>query len=73
MNKEINDGEENITTKESQREIQLPVSLRDYFAAKAMAAILESWPSEIEMDVGDIARGSYKVADAMLMKRKSYE
>lgn len=44
------------------------MSLRDYFAAKAMAAlvVLPTWPgSEVEED----ARVAYSMADAMLKER----
>jgi len=40
------------------------MTLRDYFAAKAMQAFVEKYNHE-----GDISRNSYKVADAMLKAR----
>lgn len=62
------------------------MSLRDYFAAKAMASIVENWRtmheadedgnSEIWPSIGDInaknaAAKAYKIADAMLAARKA--
>ena len=48
--------------------VVLPVDLRDYFAAKAMAAI---WPAPhlAEWDKNEIAREAYFMADAMLTAR----
>jgi hypothetical protein len=42
------------------------ISLRDYFAAKAMQAFVEKYSHE-----GDISRNAYKVADAMMKARQS--
>lgn len=51
------------------------MTLRDYFAAKAMqpqiAAIVEDRPIDLEKAIEIAARGSYKVADAMLKARGS--
>lgn len=53
------------------------MSLRDYFAAKAMQAVLLKWPpvltedqDAIRRDTEEIARGAYAMADAMLKARK---
>lgn len=41
------------------------MTLRDYFAAKAMQAITQKYSHE-----GDISRNAYKIADAMLKARE---
>ena len=43
---------------------QYGMTLRDYFAAKAMQAFIEKYSHE-----GDVSRNAYKVADAMLKAR----
>jgi len=40
------------------------MSLRDYFAAKAMQTLAEKYSHE-----GDVSRNAYKIADAMLKAR----
>jgi hypothetical protein len=45
------------------------ISMRDYFAAKAMQAILSSPNCPIEIYTGEIAKESYMVADAMIKAR----
>jgi hypothetical protein len=40
------------------------MTLRDYFAAKAMQAIAQKYSHE-----GDVSRNAYKIADAMLKAR----
>jgi len=40
------------------------MTLRDYFAAKAMQALAHKYSHE-----GDISRNAYKIADAMLRAR----
>ena len=62
-------GEKDTTIKESQKEIQLPVSLRDYFAAKAMVAILTNIRALATPEGLNYASKSYEVADAMLAER----
>ncbi len=42
------------------------MTLRDYFAAKAMQAFIEKYSHE-----GDVSRHAYKVADAMLKAREA--
>ena len=44
------------------------MTMRDYFAAKAMA-VLVPLPGLVEWDKGDIAREAYYYADAMLAAR----
>ena len=52
------------------------MTLRDYFAAKAMQALLNAWVVKAEGDgdwgAGDavLARGAYEIADAMLEARQ---
>ena len=41
------------------------MTLRDYFAAKAMQAIAQKYSRE-----GDVSRKAYKIADAMLKARE---
>jgi hypothetical protein len=41
------------------------MTLRDYFAAKAMQALAQKYSHE-----GDISRNAYKIADAMLKARE---
>ena len=43
------------------------MTLRDYFAAKAMQALL----TRISMSGGDQARKAYEIADAMLKARQA--
>ena len=40
------------------------MTLRDYFAAKAMQAMVQKYSHE-----GDVSRNAYKIADAMLKAR----
>ena len=42
------------------------MTLRDYFAAKAMQGLLQKYSHE-----GDVSRNAYKIADAMLKARES--
>ena len=44
------------------------MTLRDYFAAKAMQGLTQKYSHE-----GDISRNAYKIADAMLKARKELE
>jgi hypothetical protein len=43
---------------------QLGMTLRDYFAAKAMQELIQKYSHE-----GDVSRNAYKIADAMLKAR----
>lgn len=45
------------------------LSLRDYFAAKAMQGLLTDDRS-LDLNFREIAADSYRLADAMLMERK---
>jgi hypothetical protein len=42
------------------------MTLRDYFAAKAMQAMAQKYSHE-----GDVSRNAYKIADAMLKAREA--
>lgn len=42
------------------------ITLRDYFAAKAMQTLAEKYSHE-----GDVSRNAYKIADAMLKAREA--
>ena len=63
--------------KEKQMAIQLPVDLRDYFAAKAMQGLLANgWCAEqreIAPNMGEreIALDAYRLADAMMKAREA--
>ena len=53
------------------KETPLPISditLRDYFAAKAMGDVLVS-KHIVTMKYSELASGAYKIADAMLEER----
>ena len=43
------------------------LSVRDYFAAKAMNGMFQGWPNDA--DAAEIARRSYVLADAMIEAR----
>jgi hypothetical protein len=45
---------------------QIGMTLRDYFAAKAMQALAQKYSHE-----GDISRNAYKIADAMMEARNA--
>ena len=47
------------------------MTLRDYFAAKAMQALLSDSDWRQDMDFKDTALAAYKTADAMLKARKT--
>jgi hypothetical protein len=49
---------------------QLGMTLRDYFAAKAMAVWMIKLMADGEVYESDIARWAYKQADAMLAERE---
>jgi hypothetical protein len=46
--------------------INMGMSLRDYFAAKAMQTLVSKHSHE-----GDVSRNAYKIADAMLKAREA--
>jgi hypothetical protein len=46
------------------------MTLRDYFAAKAMQSIIKYGPWSDDVDMEEIARLAYQQADAMLKARK---
>jgi hypothetical protein len=45
------------------------ISTLDYFAAKAMQALVDTAPDGYELDYDDIAKTSYKQAKAMMKAR----
>ena len=47
------------------------MTLRDYFAAKAMSSMLSQAPDDWHEDINDLAIASYEVADAMLEARNA--
>lgn len=49
--------------------LQAGMTLRDYFAAKAMHAYL-MWPDAHDWEVSDHAKSAYAMADAMLKERE---
>ena len=57
------------STEPKEKQIQLPVSLRDYFAAKAMQGFCAS-PTGMEWANHKIAAEAYAIADAMLAARE---
>ena len=46
------------------------MTLRDYFAAKAMQALLSDTDWRLDMDIEDTAKAAYMTADAMLKARE---
>jgi hypothetical protein len=60
---------DSIEQPEKQAGIQLPVDLRDYFAAKAMQGLI-SEPS-LQGTVDEFAHRAYVIADAMMGARKA--
>jgi hypothetical protein len=47
------------------------MTLRDYFAAKAMQGLMASWGMHDVSDFEDIASDSYRLADAMMKAREA--
>ena len=47
------------------------MTLRDYFAARAMQALLSDPDWRQDMDIKDTALAAYKTADAMLKEREA--
>jgi hypothetical protein len=47
------------------------MTLRDYFAAKAMQALLSDPDWRQDMDIKDTAFAAYKTADAMMKEREA--
>ena len=47
------------------------MTLRDYFAAKAMVQIMDDTKDDVSFDYAEVAKYSYKVADAMLEERNA--
>jgi hypothetical protein len=55
---------------EEAAELSLQMDLRDYFAAKAMQALLTSIESEKEHQAALVPSTAYDIADAMLKERE---
>jgi Mrp family chromosome partitioning ATPase len=47
------------------------MTLRDYFAARAMQALLSDTDWRLDMDIEDTAKAAYMTADAMLKAREA--
>ena len=47
------------------------MTMRDYFAAKAMVQILDDTKDDLSFDYSEVAKYAYKVADAMLEARNA--
>ena len=59
------------STEPKEKQIQLPVSLRDYFAAKAMQGMMHHFDfGKFKDDPMRLAGWSYDAADAMLAARE---
>jgi hypothetical protein len=62
---------DSIDQGEKQAGIQLPVDLRDYFAAKAMQPFLDQLGCRADQKWFDqVAEGAYKMANAMMTARE---
>ena len=49
------------------------ITMRDYFAARAMQALLSDSDWRQDMDIKDTALAAYKTADAMMKEREREE
>ena len=58
------------STEPKEKQIQLPVSLRDYMAAKAIEGATVSAASNVRFNHALIAEEAYLLADAMLKARE---
>ncbi len=49
------------------------MSLRDYFAAKAMASMIHTWrPNQGVLPADEVARSAYQIASSMLAVRDTH-
>lgn len=74
MSAPINNGGPAFPTsfnKDYPTEIVGGMTLRDYFAAKAMQGAISSIAYHAKPSAGDVAAYAYKVADAMLRAREA--
>ena len=72
MSEKINDGGQAFPLKEPLTSDCLGMSLRDYFAAKAMQSYLSDFECSWDVDgLQVVADAAYRAADAMLKARKS--
>jgi hypothetical protein len=46
------------------------ITMRDYFAARAMRGVIAATPTLIKIDEQNLANWSYKMADSMLKARE---
>lgn len=59
------------TTRDSNYEVcSKGISIRDYFAAKAMQGRLASFPDGVRVDDALLTAFAYRVADAMIAERE---
>ena len=58
------------STEPKEKQIQLPVNLRDYMAAKAIEGATVSAASNVRFNHALIAEEAYLLADAMLKARE---
>ena len=47
------------------------MTLRDYFAAKAMQGLISAWGAHDVTDFSELSHDSYRLADAMLREREN--
>jgi hypothetical protein len=47
------------------------MTLRDYFSARAMQALLSDTDWRLDMDIEDTAKAAYMTADAMMKAREA--
>ena len=66
-----NDDEYAFPLKEPMTSDIFGMTLRDYFAAKAMQSIINQGEVFVNADIGEVASWAYEYADAMLERRKS--
>jgi hypothetical protein len=57
-------------TEKEAKLLQAGMTLRDYFAAKAMQGLITSLPSDSTLYDSNVAKWAYEMADAMLEERK---
>ena len=70
---EIKTGGSAFPTVGSQYSYEEGMSLRDYFAAKAMQALINSFEYRDADDYEFLSHYSYKMADAMLVEREKQQ
>ena len=63
-------GAEQSYSNQSPWQLESGMTLRDYFAAKAMQSFTNIWYEDAKNTPESIAKKSYKLADAMLKQRE---